>query len=160
MLTSNSVHWICASFFSRTFLHCQIYLLLDEYKVLALSTVRAGTGGDEAAIWTGDLVGTCFPLFLLFLYLTLRSSDLHCLELRKLKRKLTMIHHFVSILFMKNLKMWLILYFMAKQMEHLKASYLTANQSALHYYFACRFGCIRGTASAVLGSFLWFHAQR
>lgn len=22
--------------------------------------VRAGTGGDEAGIWAGDLVGTCF----------------------------------------------------------------------------------------------------
>lgn len=24
--------------------------------------VRAGTGGDEAGIWAGDLVGTCFYL--------------------------------------------------------------------------------------------------
>lgn len=25
-----------------------------------LYTVRAGTGGDEAGLWAGDLVGTCF----------------------------------------------------------------------------------------------------
>lgn len=25
-----------------------------------ISAVRAGTGGDEAGIWAGDLVGTCF----------------------------------------------------------------------------------------------------
>ena len=43
---------------------CQIYILVNEYKVFVPCTVRAGTGGDEAAIWTGDLVGTCFPLFL------------------------------------------------------------------------------------------------
>jgi len=47
--------------FARTSRHCFTYLPLDESEILVPSAVRAGTGGDEAAIWTGDLVGTCFP---------------------------------------------------------------------------------------------------
>lgn len=29
-------------------------------QIYCYDTVRAGTGGDEAGIWAGDLVGTCF----------------------------------------------------------------------------------------------------
>jgi protein subunit release factor A len=34
----------------------------SDSKKLCFSSfaVRAGTGGDEAGLWAGDLVGTCF----------------------------------------------------------------------------------------------------
>lgn len=35
-----------------------LLILTDE--MLFTFAVRAGTGGDEAGIWAGDLVGTCF----------------------------------------------------------------------------------------------------
>lgn len=34
-----------------------LYFLIDFFLTFA---VRAGTGGDEAGLWAGDLVGTCF----------------------------------------------------------------------------------------------------
>ena len=40
--------------------------------MLLLCTVRAGTGGDEAGIWAGDLVGTCLSFATIFvMYLLL-----------------------------------------------------------------------------------------
>ena len=50
------------------------YLVLDNsskflvfnhkhfFRLISLFAVRAGTGGDEAGIWAGDLVGTCFSV--------------------------------------------------------------------------------------------------
>lgn len=40
----------------------QFLLFHLESKNLSFSffAVRAGTGGDEAGLWAGDLVGTCF----------------------------------------------------------------------------------------------------
>ena len=41
----------CNCFSSRNFVF--------ENSVFFVSAVRAGTGGDEAGIWAGDLVGRC-----------------------------------------------------------------------------------------------------
>ena len=38
----------------------QFFCFIRSFLSFSSFAVRAGTGGDEAGIWAGDLVGTCF----------------------------------------------------------------------------------------------------
>lgn len=54
-----------------------IIIIINIWSVLSSFTfaVRAGTGGDEAGIWAGDLVGTCFYLSFLTHAECMKNND-------------------------------------------------------------------------------------
>ena len=82
-----------------------VYQLLFDY--IILFAVRAGTGGDEAGIWAGDLVGTY--LFSSFLYLShvsktiLFESECLVLVMKLIKDCVTSLLLHAIVIFLKML---------------------------------------------------------